>query len=126
MDSFLQILLYLPSGAILMLLPFLFLLVVLCGLLIVQHRRLNDCHYVIVRLMGEKEEMKKLLPTGLSARFYPTKMTKVELLCLIKVINRLLIQTPDEAVYFRDTYISPQNGGKETQDTPVSSPNTPV
>lgn len=109
MNFFQQILLVQTSGMILLLLPFLILLILSCGLLIFQRRRLNDCHYTIVRLMGEKEELKKLLPAELSARYFPTKMTKMELLCLIKVINRLLIQMPDASIYFRNNHISPRD-----------------
>lgn len=95
----------------------------LLGILEVQRRHLNNCRYVIVRLMNEKEELKKLLPPDAAARYLPYKLTRTELLSVVKMINRLLIRMPDEVVGYRDQPIPPCNGPECDRDHPVPPPN---
>lgn len=95
----------------------------LLGILEVQRRRLNNCRYVIVRLMNEKEELKKLLPPHMAARYLPFKLTKTELLSVVKMINRLLIRMPNEVVGYPDQSISPRNGPGCDPDRPIPPPN---
>ena len=95
----------------------------LLGILEVQRRQLFKCRYVIVRLMNEKEELKKLLPPDAAARYLPYKLTRTELLSVVKMINRLLIRMPNEVVGYPDQSISPRNGPGCDPDRPVPPPN---
>lgn len=82
------------------------MMLIIIGLLIIlfiQHRRLNDCRYVIVRLINEKEELKDFLPPESPVRYLPYRLTKTELLSVVKMINHFIKQMPDEVVEFTDT-----------------------
>lgn len=89
----------------------------------VLHHKLYECQYVIVRLINEKEELKKQLPPGVSARYLSCKLTRTELLSIVKMINSLLIPNPNGAGWDQDQPIPPRNGQEYDLDQPIQPPN---
>ena len=55
---------------------------------------LSNCHYVIVRLIGEKEELLRMLPPQLQMRYHPDKLSRTEILSILKIVRREMRNTP--------------------------------
>lgn len=66
------------------------LLVCLCRI----RHNLHNCHYVIVRLIGEKEELCRMLPPELQMKYYPDKLSRTEILSILKIVRREMLKTP--------------------------------
>lgn len=95
----------------------LFAVAVLLGLLVSLQRKLYACRYVIVRLINEKEELKKMLPPEVPYKYHPTQLTKTELLSIVKIVNHLLNRMPGGVVEYLEQPFSQQNGPEKPRDT---------